>query len=488
MHDDVRVLPARLRRVLAADPAAPALTVGDTTFDREWLRAGLAVVERLPAAATRVGIVLRNRPSTFAAAVAVVASGREIVTLNPMLSDGALAADVRRTAPDVLVAVPEDLDRCGPVPATVLRAQDDGPVPLVGPAGAERTEDAGADTAILMLTSGTTGTPKRIPLPYARLTAAFEAGGVPVGDEPAAVTDTAILWASLVHISGLYFVLANTAAGRATALMERFEVAGWASLVRRHRPRTVGLAPVAVRMLLASDLPADALSGVAAVSCGTAALDPADAGCFTSRFGVPVLPVYGATEFAGAIAGWTLALHAEWGAAKRGSVGRARAGVDLRIVDPASGAVQPPGGEGVLEARGPQLPGDGWIRTTELAALDADGFLFVRGRADDTIDRGGFTIVPSVIEDALRAHPRVRDAVAVGLPDERLGEVPVAAATVDGPGVGVDELRDWLAARLTRYQLPTRITIVAELPRTPSLKVSRPGVRALFTGQEGPTA
>jgi long-chain acyl-CoA synthetase len=491
MHDVVsgrvvsRALPARLRRVLDRDPGAQALVFDGVPRDRAWVRAGVAVVDALPAAAIRVGVVVRNRPSTFAAAVAVAASGRQIVTLSPMLADAALAADVRELRPDVLVGVPEDLARPGLVdaagPAIVLRAEDGARTPLCGdvagsPAGGP---DAGADTAILMQTSGTTGRPRRIPLSYDRLTAAFAAGGVPLTEEPDA-TDTAILWASLVHISGLYFALANVAAGRSTALLERFTVSEWSALVRRYRPRTVGLAPVAVRMLLQSDLAPDALAGVTAVSCGTAALDPADAERFAERFGVPVLPVYGATEFAGAIASWTPQLHAEFGAAKRGSAGRARVGIALRVVDPATGSALPATQEGVLEARGAQLPGDGWIRTTDLAVLDADGFLFVRGRTDDAIDRGGFTIVPSVIEDALRAHPHVRDASAVGLPDPRLGQVPVAVATVGDPSVGADELRSWLESRLSRYHLPVRLAVVDELPRTPSLKVDRPAVRALF--------
>jgi hypothetical protein len=107
----------------------------------------------------------------------------------------------------------------------------------------------------------------------------------------------------------------------------------------------------------------------------------------------------------------------------------------------------------ILEARGPQLSVDGRERTTDLASLDEDGFSFIHGRADDALNWGGFKIVPSVIEEALRVHPAVGDASVVGIPDERLGEVPVAAVTLRAEW-GAAELQDWLADRLARYQVP----------------------------------
>jgi long-chain acyl-CoA synthetase len=493
---DDRPLPARLRRVLSAVPEATALTFEDRGYPWEFLRRGVEDLDRLLAEAGvpdahRVGIVLRNRPGHLAALVAVIATGREIVTLSPFHGDVALAEDITTLTPQVVVAGAEDWARSG-VAAAVAKvgavpletSEDDRPLrgrPAdwpIAPCAAER-----GDVAVLMQTSGTTGRPKRIELTYRKLTAAFEASGTPVAaTEVRLHTHPSILWASLVHIGGLYFAIANVAAGLQTALLERFDVQKWAALVRRTRPRRVRLAPTALRMVLQSDLPADAFDGVEQVSSGTAALPPDDADRFTARFGVPVLSVYGATEFAGAIAGWDLALYQEWWTAKRESVGRAFRGVALRIVDRTTGEPLPAGSVGVLEAKGAQLPSDGWVRTTDLASLDDDGFLHIHGRADDAINRGGFTIVPSVLEEALRDHPAVRDASAVGIPDERLGEVPVVAVTIrDGAArPATDELQEWLAERLARYHLPTEIKVVDELPRTPSMKVSRPDVRAMF--------
>jgi long-chain acyl-CoA synthetase len=266
--------------------------------------------------------------------------------------------------------------------------------------------------------------------------------------------------------------------GRSVVLLEKFEVGAWAELVRRHRPGYVRLAPTALRMVLQAGVPPETFDSVRAVGCGTAPLPPELAEEFEERYRVPVLSNYGATEFAGAVAGWTLKDKKQWGPRKRGSVGRAHHGIELRIVDQDTGGVLPAGQTGLLEARGGQLPGaEGtWVRTTDLAVIDDDQFLFIRGRADDAINRGGFKIPPSVIEDALTAHPAVNEASAVGLPDARLGQVPAVAVTLLSPATE-EELMQYLAGRLTRYQRPVAIKVVDQLPRTPSLKISRALVR-----------
>ena len=266
--------------------------------------------------------------------------------------------------------------------------------------------------------------------------------------------------------------------GRSVALLEKFEVGAWVELVRRHRPGYVRLAPTVLRMVLQAGVPAEMFDSVRAVGSGTAPLPPELAEEFEDRYGIPVLGTYGATEFAGAIAGWTLKDKKQWGPRKRGSVGRAHHGIELRIVDPDTGDVLPAGQTGLLEARGGQLPGEdgAWLRTTDLATIDDDQFLFIRGRADDAINRGGFKIPPSVIEDALAAHPAVDEASAVALPDARLGQVPAAAVTLLSPATE-EELMQYLTSRLTRYQRPVAIKVVDQLPRTPSLKISRALVR-----------
>lgn len=486
-------LPTRLRTVLTAAPEETALLFEDRSYSWAYLWRAVGGLDQLLAdagkpGAHRIGIVLRNRPGHLAALVATIATGRQVVTLSPFHGDTALADDIATLAPEVIVAGPQDWARPGVLAAAsriaaVPLETGEGDRPLQArPADWQPNPAPGRtdDVAVVMQTSGTTGRPKRVELTYRKLTAAFEASGTPVASAEVRLRrHPSILWMSLVHIGGLYFAIANVAAGLPTALMEKFDVDPWAALVRRTRPRRVRLAPAALRMVLQSDLPRETFDGVEQVSSGTAPLSADDADLFAARFGVPVLSVYGATEFAGAIAGWDLTLHQNWWTAKRGSAGRAFRGNSLRVVDPSTGTPVSAGTTGILEARGAQLPVEGWVRTTDLASIDDDGFLFIHGRADDAINRGGFKIVPSVIEETLRAHPSVRDAAAVGVPDERLGEVPVAAVTLQGK-CGIAELTEWLVQRLARYQVPTEVKVVEELPRTPSMKVSRPDVRALF--------
>ena len=484
------LLSRRVRQVVALDPSASALHFEGTAFPWSFYADAVTELGSLLAAyptARRVGIVLRNRPGPLAALVATLGTGREVVTLSPHLGDIGLEQDIVELAPDVVVAEDSDWARdavlvsAKAVGAIALRTGADRgiaarPVPWSpNPSG----QDPG-DVAVLMMTSGTTGRPKRVELTYDRMTAAFSAAGQAFDGphEPRLRDRTDILWASLAHISGLYFAVAHVISGRSIALLEKFEVGAWVELVTRHRPGYVRLAPTALRMVLQAGVPVETFASVRAVGSGTAPLPPDLAEEFEERYRVPVLATYGATEFAGAIAGWTLKDKKQWGPVKRGSVGRAHHGIELRVVDPDTGDVLAAGETGLLEARGGQLPGEAgvWLRTTDLAVMDDDQFVFIRGRADEAINRGGFKIPPSVIEEALAAHPAVDEASAVGLPDARLGQVPVAAVTLLGQ-VTEDELMEYLAGRLTRYQRPVAIKVVGELPRTPSLKISRALVR-----------
>jgi acyl-CoA synthetase (AMP-forming)/AMP-acid ligase II len=196
-----------------------------------------------------------------------------------------------------------------------------------------------------------------------------------------------------------------------------------------------------------------------------------------------VLISYAATEFGGGVAGWNLADHERFWAAKRGSVGRAHPGCELRVVDPDTGEPLGADREGLLEVKARQMgAGAGWTRTTDQARIDADGFLWILGRADQAIIRGGFKIRPEDVRAALERDPRVRGAAVVSRPDARLGAVPVAAVELR-PGVAAVSTDDLLAAATTvlaRYELPDELLLVDALPRTPSGKVDLAAVHDLF--------
>ncbi|RZI81892.1 MAG: long-chain fatty acid--CoA ligase, partial [Microbacterium sp.] len=116
-----------------------------------------------------------------------------------------------------------------------------------------------------------------------------------------------------------------------------------------------------------------------------------------------------------------------------------------------------------------------WLRTSDLAHLDEDGFLYIDGRADDAIVRGGFKVQPETVCNALRAHGSVHDATVYGRSDDRLGQVPVAVIELvqDAQPVDENELKDFLRTRLTGYEVPVTIHTVDALPRGASLKVDR---------------
>ncbi len=338
--------------------------------------------------------------------------------------------------------------------------------------------------AVRMLTSGTTGPPKRIDLTYQTLERVL------VGAKHYGSTHetgarlrrgVAVVNSPLVHLGGLFRVLTCVTDGRPFALLERFTVEGWVDAVRRHRPATASLVPAALRMVLEADPdPAD-LDSLRSVVSGTAPLDPDDADEFEARYGVPVLVSYAATEFGGGVAGWNIRDHRAHWAAKRGSVGRAQPGCELRVVDPVSGAVQPPDTDGLLEVQAEQLGDGGWVRTTDLARIDADGFVFILGRADQAIIRGGFKVLPEDVKAALERHDAVRSAAVVARDDHRLGAVPVAAVELkDGATATAGDLLAYAGTVLARYEVPTEIKLLAPLPRTDSGKADLAAVAALF--------
>jgi acyl-coenzyme A synthetase/AMP-(fatty) acid ligase len=334
-----------------------------------------------------------------------------------------------------------------------------------------------------MLTSGTTGPPKRIDLTYDMLARSV------IGPEPDRSPPptelrhgVAIVNAPLVHIGGVFRVLQCICEARPFVLLDRFELDRWADAVRRHRPRAVSLVPAALRMVLHSDLTREDLASVRAVTSGTAPLSAEDADAFTAKFGIPVLTSYAATEFGGGVAGWTLADYQKYWRVKRGSVGRPSLGAQLRVVDD-DGTPLGPGDDGLLEVKPGQLgPSAAWMRTTDVARIDEDGFLWILGRADQAIIRGGFKVMPDDVRAALEGHPAVRGAAVVGRPDDRLGETPVAMVELrDAVSTDAAALVEFLRVRLARYEIPADIAIVDQIPRTPSGKADLGAVREFFS-------
>lgn len=474
----------RIAEVLELDPDADAIE-----YDGQWLSwrrlGGMAHgIASLVTPGTEVGILLRNRPAHVAALLGVLLRGATVVVINPSRGDDRTRADITSLALPVVIGEPGDLATLvSPDDATTRIAVGDlNTEPHVHGPGRPATTGR-TDVAVRMLTSGTTGPPKRVDLSYDMLARSV------IGAHPErAVSPTelrrgiAIVNSPLVHIGGVFRVLLCIAEARPFVLLERFELTRWADAVRRHRPRAVSLVPAALRMVLNSELTREDLAGIRAVTSGTAPLSADDADAFTAKFGIPVLTSYAATEFGGGVASWTLADHQQYWDAKRGSVGRANPGAQLRIVDDAGNPLAPDA-TGLLEVKPAQLgPGADWIRTTDLARIDPDGFLWILGRADQAIIRGGFKVMPEEVRTALESHPAVQGAAVVGRPDDRLGETPVAMVEpAPAADIDVEVLLTYLRDRLARYEVPTEIAIVDAIPRTPSGKADLTAVRSHFT-------
>jgi long-chain acyl-CoA synthetase len=424
---------------------------------------------------TEAGMLLRNRPAHVAALLGVLLGGGTVVTINPSRGDDRTRADIAALNLPVVVGDADDLASMMPagptaIPISGLDVAPQVPAPSTGRRG----------VAVRMLTSGTTGPPKRIDLTYDMLARSV------IGPEPErspAPTElrrgVAIVNTPLVHIGGVFRVLQCVCEARPFVLLERFELDRWADAVRRHRPRAVSLVPAALRMVLHSDLKREDLESIRAVTSGTAPLSAEDADAFTEKYGIPVLTSYAATEFGGGVAGWTLADYHQFWTAKRGSVGRASLGAQLRVVDE-NGTPLDTDHSGLLEVKPGQLgPGAAWMRTTDMARIDADGFLWILGRADQAIIRGGFKVMPDDVRAALESHPAVAGAAVVGRPNERLGETPVAMVELRD-AVDAATLVDYLRTRLARYEIPTDVAIVEQIPRTPSGKPDLGAVRRHF--------
>lgn len=493
-------LPTLARAALARPADAPALC-----FEERWLGWGDlnaiagAVQQALAAAgvseAAPVAFIPRNRPPSIAALLAFLAQGRSVRMIYSFQAAERIAASLEPGAVSALVLHAEDLapeieSRAAALGLALVVLGPAGAVRLHGPARADKASPdrlgpyKAGDPRIDILTSGTTGPPKHFPVPYSLIERHFVSTPLTraQGDDPAAAPPF-LLYFPLGNITGLYSTLPTLLRGQRAVLLERFTLEGWLAHVRTYRPAHTGVPPSAVRQILDAQVPAADLASIRAMGVGAAPLDPGVHARFEAAYGIPILPSYGATEFAGPVAMMTAELHAAWGAAKRGSVGHPLPGVSLRVIDEATGAVLPAGEIGLLQVIAPRIGAD-WITTSDLALIDGDGFVYLKGRADGAIMRGGFKVLPEAIEAALLLHPAVAEAAVTGIPDLRVGQVP-AAAVCAAPGAGPldpDDLESHLRRHVLATHIPARWLVCAELPRTASLKVDRPALKALFSG------
>ncbi|MDQ2652164.1 MAG: o-succinylbenzoate--CoA ligase [Chloroflexota bacterium] len=337
--------------------------------------------------------------------------------------------------------------------------------------------------AAILFTSGTTGRPKGARITYGNLWYSAAASALYLGHQPG---DTWLAALSLHHIGGLSILYRAALGGATVDLHERFEPEAVVAAIQAGSTY-VSLVPTMLQRVLdvagAGVTWPQTLRGV--LLGGAAAPIPLVEQCL--RLGVPVLPTYGLTETSSQAA----TLRASEVAGHPGSSGQALPLTELRVV--VNGVEAPAGKTGEIEVRGPSVfagyldepcrDPEAWFSTGDTGYLDDEGFLYVVDRRSDLIVSGGENIYPAEIERALLAHPLVRDAAVVGVPDKTWGARPAAAVIWSGaPGQADIELSDFCRTALSPFKVPDRFLEVDGIPRSPAGKLLRRRVRELFEG------
>jgi acyl-CoA synthetase (AMP-forming)/AMP-acid ligase II/thioesterase domain-containing protein len=441
----------------------------------------------------RVALVLDNGPE-LACAFLGVAAAAGCAPLNPAYRANELdfyLSDLRASA--VIVAAGartparDAAERTGALVLELEPSQPAGAFRLV-PQGSAVPADApdANGVALLLHTSGTTARPKLVPLTHENLCASATsvAGSLALTPE-----DRCLAVMPLFHIHGLVAsVLAPLAAGSSVVATPGFDGVRFLDWVEATRPTWYTAVPtmhMSVLERVSRRGRPSAEAGLRLVRSSSAALPTRVLAELEEAFGCPVIEAYGMTEAAHQMASNPLPP----GERKPGSVGLP-AGPEIAVLD-ASGRILEAGEVGEVAVRGPSVFGgyegnpeatreafsNGWFRTGDEGFVDADGYLFLRGRLKEVVNRGGEKVAPREVEEILLAHPGVADAVVFAQPHESLGE-EVAAAVVlrSGAEASASELQEFASSRLAPFKVPRTIVFRDELPKGPTGKVQRIGL------------
>jgi acyl-CoA synthetase (AMP-forming)/AMP-acid ligase II len=474
----------------------------------------------------RVAIAMRNRPQWPIALMAIASLGAIAVPLNAWWTGGELAFALADTGARLLIADAGRHQRLlghyadlpaleavlvsgwrDPLPehAEVLEALIGNPndwarLPEVPFPEAEVAPD---DPVTIFYTSGTTGGPKGAVGTHRNLmsnilSAGFVSArtllrrGLPLPER--SPPQTVLLPIPLFHVTACSaFLMIAIATGGTIVLMRKWDPAVAMTLIARERIEAIGGVPaIAWQLLEHPDRRGQDLSSLIRIAYGGAPAAPELARRIHAEFGAMPSNGWGMTETMATVA----SNAAEEYLARPTSCGPPVATADLKILSPETGAPMLPGEVGELWARGPMVVQgywnrpeetaasfvDGWVRTGDLARIDADGFCHIVDRLKDVVIRGGENIYAAEVEDVLYAHPAVTDCALVGIPHRTLGEQPAAVVHL-APGTHADqaELQAWVRARLAAFKVPVAIRFVeATLPRNANGKILKRDLRQMF--------
>ena len=445
-----------------------------------------------------LGVLCRNGRGFVEATLAAAKVGADAILLNTGFSAPQLAEVAAREGVTVLLHDPElaeVAEAAGFGPGRRLEAgvslARDSLGSLARSYDAEPVPPPPRTSVAVILTSGTTGTPKG-----ARRHVKLSLGG----DGPLALVTripvragrTTLISAPMFHAWGFAHFGVCLAMASPMVLQARFDPEAVLAAIERHRVDTLVVVPVMLQRLLALDPDVRRrydTSSLRVVASSGSALPTGLARRFMDAFGDVLYSLYGSTEVA-----WAAIAGPEHLRAAPDSAGPPVA--DIRLLDP-EGRPVGPGQSGRIFVRNPMLfegytgggtkeVVDGFMSTGDVGHLDERGWLQVDGRDDDMIVSGGENVFPQEVEGVIMTHPAVADAACVGVPDEEFGQRLVAfVVRREGADVGADEIRTWVRDHLARYKVPRDVRFVDELPRTTTGKVLRRVLASEAAGTAG---
>lgn len=462
-------------------------------------RGGASEIRR--SGAKHVAFIGVNHPAFPVTVLAASLAGIPVTPLNYRLAPGALRELACRLPRPFVVGDPACLSELRRLPTERFRVGSSQWLALA--AQAQITTPATVDdheVAVMLFTSGTTSTPKGVLLRHSHLvsyvTQTVEFAGADEGE-------AALISTPPYHVAGVGAVFTNLYAGRRTVHLGDFSPQAWLEIVRAERITSAMVVPTMLSRILdhlggeASETPS-----LRAIAYGGSRIAPSVTRRALATFsGVGFTNAYGLTETSSTISVLGPDEHRDAVAsddpkvrARLTSAGRLVPGVEGQVRD-AAGRVLPAGDVGELWVRGPQISGEysglapsldveGWFSTRDRAHFDDEGYLFIEGRTDDTIIRGGENIAPSEIEDVLLTHPAVADAAVFGTPDEDWGSRIVAViVTSDKTDPGSNDpasFREFVRARLRSSRTPDEVHFAEQLPYTATGKLLRNKLASLL--------
>lgn len=441
-----------------------------------------------------------NSPAVPVTVLAACLAGVPVTPLNYRLAPDALTELLGRLSRPFLIgdkACLEPLD----LPAEVCRMHAEVWPDVASAADLRELPHVDDEsTAVVLFTSGTTSAPKGVVLRHSHLVS-YVLQTVEFGS--AAEDEAALISIPPYHVAGIGTILTNLYAGRRTVHLTDFTAQGWLDTVRTETITSAMLVPTMLNRVVEylCDRPAD-VPTLRTIAYGGARMPAGVIRRALAAFpGVGFTNAYGLTETSSTIAVLGPDDHREAASSddpevsvRLESAGRFVPGIEGQIRGE-DGTILDPGQFGELWVRGPQVSGEysgigstldaqGWFPTRDRARIDSSGYLFIGGRADDTIIRGGENIAPAEIEDVLLSHPGVADAAVFGAPDDDWGARIVAVLVLRDPGADEDPdaYRDFVRARLRSSRTPDEVVFVDELPYSATGKLMRTQLPVLLTG------